>query len=347
MSYWAYNLIYYLSIISPKTEQFMRNPNRSVLVLFAYLALVFNLEKLGLGAGLSLALNPNFFIVITIAVLGIIAFPIMLKIPLFGHMAGWSGIYLLGRWAIYPKTNPWLELNIYQSITEITLLVLGVAIAYRLANQLQKTEELGKLISLPTTTRQVRNFNTAIEDIKIEFVRSRRYNHPLSLMVIEPSKNTLKEDLDRMILENQKKISKQVLTSRLAEIIVHQARRTDMVLTKNWDGRFIILCPENSVNGTSRLAERIQADMKNTLGVSINYGIAAFPSDALTLEDLLHRAETNITSTTQAAPIAGQTIEPPAPVVLSSGESDLADHEEVQEANAQSDLQPDEAINPT
>jgi len=267
---------------------------RTILGLFAYLAVIYNLDKLGIQAGVSLTLYPVLYVVMTMAILLVIAFSAQVKIPLVGCICAWSAVYLIGRWVLYPASRFWVGMNIYQTVTEMTLLAVAVALAYHLAIQLHQIEELGSLFSLPTSVRQVRTLHSAIEDIKVEFVRSRRYNHPLSLMVIEPSQFTLKEDLNRIIRENQKKVSRRYLAARLAEIIIHQARRTDMIMTKDWDGHFIILCPENNTDGTSTLAQRIQADVKNSLGVSIQYGIAAFPSDALTWEELVRRAETNM-----------------------------------------------------
>jgi GGDEF domain-containing protein len=133
------------------------------------------------------------------------------------------------------------------------------------------------------------------------------------MMIIEPTQYSLHEDLERIVRENQKKSSRKYLAARLAEIITQQARRTDMVMTKNWDGRFIILCPENNSDGTSILAQRIQTDVKANLGVSIQYGIATFPGDALTLDELLRRAETNMTAVRHVGHISGQAIYLPQP----------------------------------
>lgn len=279
---------------------------RLILGLFAYFTVIYNLTYLGQWINVNLTFQPVFYIVVTIAVLGIIALSPLLKISLIWHIVGWSVIYLLGYWVLSPDSPFWMGTNIYQTLTEITLLGVALTIAYRLSTQVHKIDDLGAMISYPSSVREVRNFKSAFEDIKVEFVRSRRYNHPLSLMVIEPSKFTLNEDLDRIILENQKRISHRYLAARLGDIIVTQARRTDMILTKNWDGRFIILCPENNSNRTNILAQRIQSDVKNILGVSIQYGIAAFPNDALTFDDLLRQAETNMSTVGRVTQISAQ-----------------------------------------
>ena len=157
------------------------------------------------------------------------------------------------------------------------LLAGAIAIALHLAVKLQKIEELGRTITFPDAVRQVRNFSNSVEDIKVEFIRSRRYNHLLSLMVIEPAEYTLQEDLERLIRENQKKISRKYLASRLAEIIIHQARRSDMIMAKDWDGRFVILCPGNNASGTNVLAQRIQAAVKTVWAFRSKMELQLFP----------------------------------------------------------------------
>jgi GGDEF domain-containing protein len=285
---------------------------RSLLFLLAYLAIVYNLDKFNLLLNTSLNLHTVLYLVITIAVLCLIAIPGSIKLPMWAYLAGWCVVYLAARWIIYPASPLWLGANITVTLLEIALLVIAVILAYYLAKQLHKVDELFEKIVLPTSDPQVRNMNAAIKDIEIEFSRSRRYKHPLSLMVLEPSKYTLDEDLDRIIMENQKKISHRYLTSKLAEVIVRQVLRTDMVITKDWDGHFIIVCPENNAEGTSILAQRIREDVKTNLGVSIQYGIAAFPADALTLEELFQHAENNLAQDGQITQISASAKERPA-----------------------------------
>lgn len=292
---------------------------RSFIVLITYLAIVYNLEKLGQLAGITFSFYPFLYIIITLAVIVSFALTAM-KIPLFMLTIGWSGVYLLGRLALYSTDSPFTGIHIYQAVTEVAILAGALALADHAAKELNKLEELGLMITVPNSVNQIRNFNNAIEDIKKEFIRSRRYNHPLSLMVIEPSKYTLKEDLDRIIRENQKRMTRRYLSNRLAEIIIHQARRTDMVLSQNGNERFVILCPENNADGTSILAQRIQADVQNHLGVSIQYGIAAFPVDALTLEDLVRSAETKMGQGKSIDEKSSLLIDMPEPVPTPSGE---------------------------
>jgi GGDEF domain-containing protein len=289
----------------------MSSQIRSFFYLLLYLAFVYNLDRINEVFKTNLTLFPVLYVTVTLAVIGLLVIPSSIKIPLYGYLAGWGIFYLIGRLLLYSGAPFWTGNQIYQVVFELALLAIAVILAKHVANQEHKIDDLFKKIIIPTTDQPIRSLENSIKDIETEFIRSRRYKHPLSLIVLEPSKYKLDEELDRIIIENQKKISHQYLASQLAEIITRQVRRTDMVMAKDWDGHFVIVCPENGADGTNILAKRIQEDIKTTLGLSIQYGIAAFPTDALTLEELFQRAETNLALDGQVTQFSGSAIDTP------------------------------------
>ena len=267
---------------------------RSQVVLLAYLFLIFTLGCLHLPAGSYLSFSALLYVTVALAVLEIIIASNWKKFPLVFDSLAWLLVYLLAR-ILFPSTAASeADASIYNVISEEIVLLVAVALAYHTAEELNKLEDLVKKAANSSLLDQIRDFQTAMEDIKKEIVRGRRYNHPLSLLVVETAQDSANNEAVRAPHKGQKRGSHQSINERFAEIIVRQVRRTDMVLTRNWDGRFFILCPENTASGTRILAQRLQSDVRNSLDMSLNYGIAAFPADALTLEDLIRRAETNM-----------------------------------------------------
>jgi GGDEF domain-containing protein len=55
-------------------------------------------------------------------------------------------------------------------------------------------------------------------------------------------------------------------------------------------GRFIILCPETDLENASLLAKRISQAVKERISLRVLWGVAAFPEEALTFDDLLQKA---------------------------------------------------------
>ena len=67
------------------------------------------------------------------------------------------------------------------------------------------------------------------------------------------------------------------------------ALQTDLLI-QDHIGRFIILCPETDLENARFLAERTYKIIEERTGQLVHYGVASFPDEALTFEDLLHLA---------------------------------------------------------
>ena len=77
---------------------------------------------------------------------------------------------------------------------------------------------------------------------------------------------------------------------KISEIINVQARRLDLIVKQDQPERFILICPETSASNSNTLIRRIQSTVETNLGVAVSWGMSTFPEDALTFEDLLHKA---------------------------------------------------------
>jgi GGDEF domain-containing protein len=78
-------------------------------------------------------------------------------------------------------------------------------------------------------------------------------------------------------------------SARVGQIIDDRVRQTDLVL-RDERGRFTVLCPETDLHNATLLAKRISQAVKEGTGMGVLWGVAAFPEEALTFEDLLSKA---------------------------------------------------------
>jgi len=69
------------------------------------------------------------------------------------------------------------------------------------------------------------------------------------------------------------------------------------------------LCPETNAASSEILRQRIQTAVKSSLGVSLTIGVASFPDDALTFEELLHKASAKLLPANPSANSVFQTDE--------------------------------------
>ena len=78
-------------------------------------------------------------------------------------------------------------------------------------------------------------------------------------------------------------------SARIGQIIDDRIRQTDLVL-RDHRGRFVILCPETELADAVLLAKRISQAIKERSELPVLWGVAAFPEEALTFDDLLQKA---------------------------------------------------------
>jgi GGDEF domain-containing protein len=182
----------------------------------------------------------------------------------------------------------------YLSITEMTLLAISILLAYDVARALTEVEGVIEKVTFPRHGERVIPINEAVEDVKLEFIRSRRHNRPLSVVVVGIEPHELMSNFEQAVKKIQKAMVTRYILASLANILSMEARRTDLIIDQVEKDRFILLCPETTAEGSNVLSERIQSIANERLGVKVKCGLAAFPDEALTFEDLLQKAQDNL-----------------------------------------------------
>ena len=179
-----------------------------------------------------------------------------------------------------------LELSII--VLEFVLVEVGVWLAYQLAVQIANAESIMDALALSAFPNRVHDIDAEGQRIKIEFTRSRRYHRPLSLVVVESEADD--EKLAREMLKSiQHDLMHRFSSARVGQIIDDRIRQTDLVL-RDHAGRFVILCPETNLENATLLAKRIEQAIRDRMSLKVLWGVAAFPDEALTFEDLLQKA---------------------------------------------------------
>ncbi len=269
----------------------MKHLARSIITLLIGLAVFFNMERMDFGQQNVIDIQTFVYGLGILAVIAIIMIPALWNTPLPVSLALWLGLYLLCRLSFFSSRPLLGGVQTYLSITEVALLSILVLLAHNVGRGLHDFEEAVKNITLSDVNRRVRNMDEAIEDIRMELVRSRRHQRPLTVMVIEAKPESIRAVLHRTVQEVQRAMMTRYVVTSLARVIGNQLRRTDMVLDQRDRGRFVILSPDTNVASSSVVVGRIQAAAAEQLGVSIACGLASFPDDALTFEELVHQAE--------------------------------------------------------
>lgn len=271
----------------------MTNLRKAIILLSLHLMVVFNLERLDVPELNVVDVQGFLYPLILLVVFLTLFVSALHQASVYFSLTLWLGIYFALHLVVF-RAQPLVGgVYTYLTITELAFLTVTVFLAYDLAQRIREYETVIEQVTLPKTGRKIYGWTEASEDIKSEFVRSRRHNRSLSLMVVEPAGSTLQPDLQRPLRDLQKMMVNRYLSASLAQLISKEARRTDMIVEQEDHNSFILLCPETTQNGASIFAERIQAIAKEKLGVPVSFGIASFPEDAITFDDLLQKAKFN------------------------------------------------------
>ena len=272
----------------------MQRSLNTIVGLIVYLAIFFNLGRIIVGDQNLVDIQAFVYILATIAVISIIIIPLLRHQEAPILLVSWGLIYVLCKIFIF-RDPPLLGGRFtYLSVTELTLVLISVFLAHLFAQNMAKLENLLETALFPKLDRRIYSMETAGKIIEYEFIRGRRYNHPISAMVVEPDPGASEwpdaADLDQVVRD----FKKRYLIAKMAKVVSKQARLTDLVVETDEEGRFIIVCPETTSDNSVLFAKRLQAAIKENLGVSLAYGIATFPEDARTFEAILDKAESKL-----------------------------------------------------
>lgn len=252
-----------------------------------YLAVIFVLGQTDYSGRPIINFASYFYLAVILAVPVTLFFPSISRVSSYVPLSVWAGVYLV----LLQIVDRGLSANTDEFsviVLEFVLLEVGVWFAYQLAVQLSHAESIMDALALSAFPNRAHDIEEEQQRIKIELTRSRRYHRPLSLVIIE----SLGAD-DKVAIEMLKGIQHDLMnrftSARVGQIIDDRIRQTDLVL-RDYRGRFVVLCPETDLASAELLAKRIVQAVKERTDLLVLFGVAAFPDEALTFDDLLHTA---------------------------------------------------------
>ena len=265
----------------------MTNLKRAFFWAAIYLAVIFVLGQADYTGRPIINFASYFYLAVMIAVPVTLFFPSISRVSSFVPLAVWAGVYLVLLQVIDRELTANAE-EFPVIILEFVLLEAGVLFAHQLALQIGHAESVMDALALSAFPNRAHDIEAESQRIKIELTRSRRYHRPLSLVVIESESDDQKTTRE-MLKSVQQDLLNRFTSARVGQIIDDRIRQTDLVL-RDHRGRFVVLCPETNLENTIMLAKRIAQAVKERTNLRVLWGVAAFPEEALTFDDLLHKA---------------------------------------------------------
>ncbi len=265
---------------------------RSLVLLIGYMLFLASISQFPAVNGM-LVLDGILFPFVAVAVVTTLVLPTFRTWSNLVVAFLWSAIYL-AVWYVFGAHVVALAEALPLVAVEMILLTIAILLSRDVAVYVYELEHtIDKLIYASFSGRTLL-LEDAMDDIKTELTRSRRYHRPLSLILIEPDANSLREEFQPTLKEIQQHMARRYTMAHLAEVLNKEARRTDMIIKQGHPERFILLCPETPSSNTNTLVNRIVDSAREHTGVSVGFGIASFPEEALTFEELINKAHSKM-----------------------------------------------------
>ena len=265
----------------------MTNLKRAFFWAALYLAIIFVLGQTDYTGSPIINFASYFYLAVMVAVPVTLFFPSVARVSLFVPLLVWAGVYLVLLQTI-DRDKSAVAGEFAVIVLEFVLLEVGVWFAHQLASQIGYAESIMDAIALSAFPNQAHDIDTETQRIKVELTRSRRYHRPLSLVIIETESGE-KVTAREMLKSIQQDLLSRCVFARVGQIIDDRVRQTDLIL-RDHRGRFVVLCPETDHDGASLLARRLAQAIKERADLDVMWGVSTFPDEALTFDDLLHKA---------------------------------------------------------
>jgi len=266
----------------------MRRLPRAITGLILFLLIFFNLERITLQDTSIIDIKGFVYVLISIFIILILQVDFVRRQSAGVLILASTIFYLVGKFFVFYYFTNWDENTIYLIITEISLVWIGILIARIAGAAMVDFQDAVESITF-SHLEKAKDITSAHGEIQTEFYRSRRYNYPLTLIVVQPDTNPLEYNPHIAVREIQQSMLGRYATVSLVRELSNNLRLLDTVIDLKDNMRFAILSPQTEEDKADNVIQRINT-IANDMGISVTCGHATFPKDALTFEELLRTA---------------------------------------------------------
>jgi hypothetical protein len=174
----------------------------------------------------------------------------------------------------------------------IAIALLGLVLGYLTVMWRVQIRRAGYLASF---TAGIFGYRRSLAELDRELARMRRYQHSLSVVVLKPTMSQSAQQHYPNPNNGSDNGAGQSLSTSfplLGYLLRDALREGDVIAYDATLDHYVIGLLETDITHASQLAQRLQALAQNRLAVQLQIGMAEFPTDGLTIEDLVRKAQT-------------------------------------------------------
>lgn len=193
----------------------------------------------------------------------------------------------------------------FEPLIQTVLFSLIVWLTLRLVREVAQLESSLENIFVPGDL-PLRSRKEALREVETRFYDCRRHGRSLGVLLLQPKNQADGLESNQYIEKIIRRAAKKAMTLKLAGVIEQTLRRSDVLIEQSEKGYVVIVCPEADRKRLLELKSRLNSELGSYFDLDFQYGSSYFPNEALTLEELVKRAHTEMTSS-QSLPPSGRT----------------------------------------
>lgn len=175
------------------------------------------------------------------------------------------------------------------TVTELSAIALTVALAARLARDHAALESSIGLVLIEHLEHRCAPFEVGQAQMIQEMRRARRFERQVVALSLAPAEGQSEVSVDELFEKVQRENLERYVYARIGRILTEQTEGSG-VITQRGD-HFVALLPESTGADAEALAQRLEREIGDALGLRLRVGLAVFPDQEVTLDALVQRAE--------------------------------------------------------
>ena len=272
----------------------MLSLQRYIFLLVVWIAFFFNIERLHVNRNALINITlPTYIIVTAVIILG-------LMLPRWYRF---SAIFVYGvailsfvvTKLLYDRPY-WGDAYTYLTLFEFASILVTAVLAHRVGQLIADFGETVRALLLTGVDKRVHPQEQAEIIAKQEMLSARRRNYSLSMLLIEADTASAKIKPSTTAHEIQQLLTRRMGLVTLTRLLATNLRTSDSIVDGSEQGRWLLMTAELDRTRASMILDRLNAQSTKGLGIRLKFGIASYPEQGLTFEDLLVRAEQDLKS---------------------------------------------------
>jgi len=178
------------------------------------------------------------------------------------------------------------------TITEVSFVLVTVILSHWVNQAVHEFEAAIAKISIGNNEKISEHVYKGLEILYREVRRARNHQRPLTLLTIGVDEKLVQPALNKVMLEAQSALKKQLVLSSISKILCEKLEDCDIVVQEH--DRFLVALPETTPDDLPFLVNRIQKQVTDQVGIDLQVGVASLPVDGFTLEGLIEKSAHNM-----------------------------------------------------